>query len=187
MKKTILLAVIILSVSLMTACNMYEADKANRFVDEANKAITEANDKMQKGLAKLTEMENAVARIRNESDLEVQRAVARELIPVFETARDRYKEAGGKFEDAGKLKLQDKFKEYLEYKAKEMKKRSEVAALIIEEPKTLLSSDSKSAYQKTVDELVVKFKSLNTEADDLSSKADKVMEENKEIFKVASN
>jgi hypothetical protein len=187
MKKTILLAMTIISVGLVTACNMYQTNQANKFVDEANKAITEANDKMDKVRVKFAEMENAIRQFLSENDLEVQSAVAKEIIPILEKARDSYKEASGKFEDASKLKLQDKFKEYLEYKAKEMKKRSEAAELMIGEPKTLISSDSKSEYQKTVDDLVAKFKSVRAEADDLGAKADKITEENKEIFKVASN
>lgn len=186
MKKTILSVVTIFCVGLLTACNVYETEKANKFVDEANKAILEANEKLEKGNTKLVEMENAIPKIESEEELEKVRGVAKEVIPMLETARDRYKEAGGKFEDASKLKLQDKFKEYLDSKAKEMKKRSEVVDLMLGEPQAFIKSDSKEAYQKLVDELVAKIKTVRAEADDFASKADKIMEANKDIFKSGS-
>src|SRR6266480_2799412 len=119
MKKTILLTMTILCVGFATACNLYDTDKANKLVDEANIAIREANDNIDKGGNKLTDLDNAIPRVRSENDLERLRAVAKEIIPTIEKARDKFKEAGGKFEQASKLNLQDKFKEYLNAKANE--------------------------------------------------------------------
>jgi hypothetical protein len=187
MKKKLLIITMMLSLSFLTACNLYETDKANKFVDEANKAIPEANSSLEKGNAKLVEMENAIPKIESEEELESQRKVAKETIPLLEVARDKYKEASGKFEEASKLKLQDKFKEYLDTKSKEMKKRSEIADVMIGEPKALINTNSKDDYQKAVQEIVAKFKALKTEADDLAAKADKITQENKEIFKTPAN
>jgi hypothetical protein len=182
MKKTILLTMIVLA-SLLSACTLYETDKANKLVDEANVSITDANDKIEKGNGKLVELEKAVPGIEGEEDLEKARGIAKESVPLLEKARDQYKAASGKFEDASKLKLQDKFKEYLDLKAKEMKKRSDIADQMLGEPQALIKSDSKQEYQKLVDELVAKLKVLRTDAEDLAVKAEKITAENKEIFK----
>jgi hypothetical protein len=183
MKKTILLTMMMVLAGLLSACNMYETDKANKLVDEANVAITDANDKIEKGNGKLVELEKAVPDIEGEEDLEKARGIAKEAVPMLEKARDQYKAASGKFEDASKLKLQDKFKEYLDLKAKEMKKRSDIADQMLGEPQALIKSDSKQEYQKLVDELVAKLKVLRTEAEDLAVKAEKITADNKEIFK----
>jgi hypothetical protein len=184
MKKTTLLTMIVLA-SLLSACTVYETDKANKFVDEANVAITDANDKLEKGNGKLVELEKAVPDIETDEDLEKARGLAKESIPMLEKARDQYKAASGKFEDASKLKLQDKFKEYLDLKAKEMKKRSEIADQMLGEPQALIKSDSKQEYQKLVEELVAKIKVLRTDAEDLATKAEKIISDNKEIFKTS--
>jgi hypothetical protein len=183
MKKTLVLTLMIVMAGLLSACTMYETDKANKFVDEANVSITDANDKIGKGNEKLVEMEKAVPNIEDEEGLEKARAVAKDAIPLLEKARDQYKAASGKFEEASKLKLQDKFKEYLDVKAKEMKKRSDIADVMLGEPNALVKSGSNEEYQKVVNELVVKVKALRTDADDLAAKADKITAENKEIFK----
>ena len=169
------------------ACKMYEIDKANKLVDEANKSINEANDGINSSSTKLVEMEKAIQQIEEEKDLEAQRGVAKGIITTLEKTRDQYKNAGDKFEAASKLNLPEKFKEYLEYKAKEMKKRGDVADAMIGEPQALLNSDQKSDYEQKVEAVVAKFKSLKSEADDLESKADKIYEENKSLFKGQSS
>ena len=183
MKRTIALTIMIVMAGLLSACNLYETDKANKLVDEANTSIKDANDKIEKGNDKLVEIEKAVPGIESEEDLEKARTVAKDAIPLLEKARDQYKAASGKFEEASKLKLQDKFKEYLDLKAKEMKKRSEIADLLLGEPQALINSKSPEDYQKTVNELVAKLKGSRTDAEDLATKADKITAENKEIFK----
>jgi hypothetical protein len=183
MKKTILLTMMVVMAGLLSACNLYETDKANKLVDEANVSITDGNDKINKGNDKLVEMETAVPNIEDEAGLEKARGVAKDSIALLEKARDQYKVASGKFEEASKLKLQDKFKEYLDTKSKEMKKRSDIADALLGEPQALVKSDSKEEYQKAVETVVAKVKGLRTEADDLATKADKITAENKEIFK----
>src|ERR1044072_1114737 len=157
MKRKFFILATAFCLAITAACNMYEIDKANKLVDEANKSINEANDGINSSTAKLVEMEKAVQQIHNDEQLEAQRAVAKGIITSLEKTRDKYKNAGDKFESASKLKLPEKFKEYLEYKAKEMKKRGEVADAMIGEPQALISSDGKSDYEEKVETVVAKF------------------------------
>ncbi len=187
MKRKLFILATAFCLAFSAACNMYEIDKANKLVDEANKSINEANEGINSSSAKLVEMEKAVERIHSDEELEAQRGVAKGIITTLEKTRDQYKNAGEKFESASKVKLPEKFKEYLEYKAKEMKKRGEVADAMIGEPQALINSDGKEDYDKAVEAVVVKFKSLKQEADDLEAKADKIFEENKSLFKAQSN
>lgn len=183
MKKTILLTMIVVLAGVLSACTMYETEKANKLVDEANVSITDANDKINKGNEKVGDMEAAVSKIEGPEDLEKARGVAKDAAALLEKARDQFKAASGKFDEASKLKLQDKFKEYLDTKSKEMKKRSDLADALLSPGQTLVKSDSKEEYEKAVNDASAKLKTIKAEADDLAAKADKITAENKDIFK----
>jgi F0F1-type ATP synthase membrane subunit b/b' len=178
-RAVVLSCVLTLALGFAAACNMYETDKANKLVDAANASIKDANDKANTGTTKLQEMETAVPQIEDEQELEKWRTEAKAIIANLEKARDGYTDAGNKFTEASKLKLQDKFKEYLDFKGKEMKKRGEMTDALIGEPRALIDGD----YQKKVADVTTKFQSLKKEAEDLESKADKILEENKAMFK----
>ena len=60
---------------------------------------------------------------------------------------ENFKKAADKFDEASKLKLNDKFKEYLETKAKEMKLRSEYAGELKKVPQKMIDSDSESEFK----------------------------------------
>jgi hypothetical protein len=182
-RAVVLSCLLTLALGFAAACNMYETDKANKLVDAANASIKEANDKANTGTSKLQEMENAVPQIEDEQGLEKWRTEAKAIIADLEKARDGYTDAGNKFTEASKLKLQDKFKEYLDYKGKEMKKRGEMTDALIAEPRALIDSANMADYQKKAEAATTKVQSLKKEADDLESKADKIFEENKALFK----
>ena len=108
---------------------------------------------------------------------------AKAIIANLEKARDGYTDAGNKFLEASKLKLQDKFKEYLDAKGQEMKKRGEMTGALIAEPQALIDSNNHTDYEKKASDATAKFQGLKKEADDLESKANKIYEENKSLFK----
>jgi len=172
-----------LALGFAAACNMYETDKANKLVDAANASIKDANDKAQSGTTKLQAFESEVSQIEDEQGLEKTRTEAKAIIADLEKARDGYADAGKKFTEASKLKLQDKFKEYLDAKGKEMTKRGEMTDALIGEPKALIDSNNHEDYQKKSADATTKYQSLKKEADDLEAKAMKIYEENKSLFK----
>lgn len=181
-KKKYLLVVVALSMCVfMTACD--ETEKANKLVDTANTAIKDANDKYERGTNNLIDVEKAIPQMGGEADLERLRSKAKDIISDLEKARDSYKDAGSKFEEASKLELKPKFKEYLDFKSKEMHKRSDLASSLMEEPKALIDSDSPSQYQNKVNVIIGKVTVLKKDADEMAGKADKIFEENKDLFK----
>ena len=182
-RNVVILCVCALALGFAAACNFYETDKANKLVDAANTSIKDANDKAEKGINKLDELDTAVKQIEDEATLEKARATAKSIIADLEKAKDGFTDAGNKFEEASKLKLQDKFKEYLETKGKEMKKRGELAAALLSKPQALIDSTNQEDYQKKLEPVGAKVQSLQKEADDLAAKADKIYEENKAMFK----
>ncbi|MEW6127440.1 MAG: hypothetical protein AB1757_10420 [Acidobacteriota bacterium] len=182
MKRKLPFLVTMIGVCLLVGCTFYETDKANKVVDVANAAIKDANENLTKGGQLLVKMEQAVASIEEDQDLEAARAQAKEAIATLEKARDKYKESGEKFIEASKFKLQDKYKEYLEAKGAEMKKRAEYVDVVIGEPKALLDTESKADYQAKVKDVVSKSDAVKKDADDLEAKAKKIQDENKDLF-----
>ncbi|MGA9771575.1 MAG: hypothetical protein WBV94_21260 [Blastocatellia bacterium] len=179
----LLVVTALLMCAFVTACSFDETEKANKLVDAANTAIKDANDKNVRGTNNLVDMEKAIPEMSDDADLERLRSKAKDIIADLEKARDGYKEAGSKFDEAGKLDVKDKFKEYLNFKAKEMNTRSEMAAAVIAEPKALIDSKGPDEYQKKIDGLLAKVTNLRKDAEDLAGKADKIFEENKDLFK----
>ncbi|HJQ27309.1 MAG TPA: hypothetical protein VKA60_25710 [Blastocatellia bacterium] len=182
-KRLGLLTLLALALGFAAACKFYETDKANKLVDAANTSIKDANDKTQSGTSKLVEMEAAVPNIEDEEGLTKWRTEAKAIIADLEKARDGYTDAGNKFLEASKLKLQDKFKEYLDAKGQEMKKRGEMSAALIAEPQALIDSNTPEDFKAKADEVEKKYQDLKKQADDLESKATKIYEENKSLFK----
>jgi hypothetical protein len=178
-----LIVVLALALGFASACKFYETDKANKLVDAANASIKDANDKTQSGTGKLDQLEAAIPQIEDEEALAKWRTEAKAIITDLEKARDGYTDAGNKFLEASKLKLQDKFKEYLDAKGQEMKKRGEQTNALIAKPQALIDSANLEDYQKRAAEASTKYDSLKKEADDLMNKADKIFEENKAMFK----
>jgi hypothetical protein len=179
----LLVVTALLMCAFVTACSFDETEKANKLVDAANTAIKDANDKNVRGTNNLVDMEKAIPEMSGEADLERLRSKAKDIIADLEKARDGYKEAGSKFDEASKLDVKDKFKEYLNFKAKEMNTRSEMAGAVISEPKALIDSKGPDEYQKKIDGLLSKVTNLRKDAEDLAGKADKIFEENKDLFK----
>src|SRR5258708_17867892 len=93
-----------------TANNL--GDEGNAAVAEGKKFYEEADDKKQKMLQ------------TNVSELAKARTLAKEAIAAYDKAEDKCKEAAKKYDEASKLKISDKFKEYLELKAKEYNNRA---------------------------------------------------------------
>lgn len=160
-----------------------ETKQANEHIAKANKQIETANDAGKKGLTRISEMESMTANIKNDSDLEKARAVARECKDTFMKARDAYKEASEGFTAASKLKIRAKFKEYTEAKASELKERGDMMAAGIDKAQALIDSESRRDYQEKLKTIVKRFTDHKEKADELSKKADKIQEDNREVFK----
>ena len=120
--------------------------------------------------------------VKNASDLAKARDVAKELITEYDSMIDNFKRAGDKFDEASKLKINDKHKEYLETKAKEMRLRSDYSVEARKVPKALIDSNSPSEFNEILKTQLAKVKSMNSDANDLSDKADKLVKDNPDIM-----
>lgn len=145
--------------------------EGNAAVQEAKKFVTEAEGLKQKML------QTPVA------ELEDARATAKEAIAAYDKAKEQCKEASKKYEEASKLKVKDKFKEYLVLKVKEYDKRVELVETAKGTPQALIDSKSRSSFISMANANNERVDRLSKEADDLAAQADKVMKDNPDMFK----
>lgn len=169
--------------ALVLACNSYETEKANKLVDEANKSITDGNTAFKEANEKNDKMIDDEAAITEESQVEAVKSTAKEAVTAFEKASKGYGDASKKFDEASKLKVQEKFKEYLQAKSQEMKKRSEMCDTAKGISQAMVDSKGRNEFRDKIKGITDKVEQINKEAKELESKADKIMQENKDMFK----
>jgi hypothetical protein len=155
-----------------------ETEKANTLVNEGNAAIEQG----KKYVADAEEKKNKMLHT-DVSKLGEARTIANEAIRAYDQAEEKCKEAAGKFEEASKLKINDKFKEYLALKVKEFNKRAELVEALKSTPQALIDSQNRASFTSRANAAAQKAEGLSKEADDLGAQADKLQKDNPDIFK----
>jgi hypothetical protein len=175
---------LLLMVAAVLACNLGdETDKANKLVDEGNAAIGDAKKFIAEAEDKKAKMIDAVSAIKDDADLAAARSIAKEAIAAYDKTKAKCDETAKKFEEASKLKIKDKFKEYLLIKVKEFQKRAELVAAAKGAPQALIDSDNKSAFDTAMKAADEKVDKLSKEADDLAAQGTKIQKDNPDVFK----
>ena len=175
-------AALLLALFALACSSSDETKQANELVAKANKSILAANESSQKAGKRISEMEEMVGKIANQSDLDKTRDIAKDCKDIFGKARDSFKEASESFSGAGKLKIHEKFKEYAETKAAELGKRSDMMTAGIDEAQAMIDSENPTEYQGKLKPIVERFNKLKGEAEELGKKADKIQADNKDVF-----
>ncbi|MFN2530056.1 MAG: hypothetical protein ABR555_02035 [Pyrinomonadaceae bacterium] len=157
-----------------------ETDKANKLVNEGNSAVEQAKKYMGDAEQKKNKMMQT-----DVSQLGDARTTANEAIRAYDQAGDKAKEAAGKYEEASKLQISDKFKEYLGLKVKEYNKRVEVVDALKGVPQALIDSQNRSSFISRANEATQKAERLNKEAEDIAEQAEKIQKDNPDAFKKA--
>jgi hypothetical protein len=182
-KSNAFMALALLALVVLACSAGDETEKANKLVGEGNATVQEAKKFYAEAEGKKEKMIQAVPSIKNLVQLELVRSVAKEAIIAYDKTKEKCNDTSRKFEEASKLQIKDKFKEYLTLKTKEFQKRAEIVETSKGTPQALIDSDSRSAFAdkvKATNEMVEK---LTKEADDLGAQADKLQKDNPDIFK----
>ena len=173
---------LLLLIAVVLACSSSgggnETEKANKLVDEGNAAVQEA----RKHVAEAEQLKKKMLGM-DVSHLEDARVVAKETIAAYEKAEAKCKEAAAKYDEASRLKLSDKFKEYLALKVKEYNKRAEVVQTAKGVPQALIDSESRKGWVSKANSVNEKVTQMVKEADALGAQADKLQKDNPDIFK----
>ncbi len=171
---------LLLLVGVVLACSAAsdETTKANKLVDEGNAAVQEAKKYVTdaEGLKqKMLQMDV--------SHLADARATAKEAIQAYDKAKEKCKDASKKYEEASKLKIKDKFKEYLALKVKEYDKRAELVETAKGTPQALIDAKTRSSFVGMANANNERVDRLSKEADDLAAQSEKLQKDNADIFK----
>jgi hypothetical protein len=154
-----------------------ETDKANKLVTEGNAAVQEANKFVTDAEEKKDQMFKTKI-----SEVEEARTLAKEAIAEYDKAEDKCKEAAKKYEEASKLRINDKFKEYLTLKVKEYNKRAEVVETAKGTPQALIDSENQKSFITRAKANNEKVDALGKEAEELASQSVKLEKDNPKIF-----
>ena len=175
---TALTALLLLIAAVLACSSGNETEKANKLVDDGNSAVNEA----KKQITDAEELKDKMMKT-DASELAQARSTAKDAIAAYDKAEDKCKEAAAKYDEASRLKLNDKFKEYLGLKVKEYNKRVELIETAKGIPQALIDSESREGWIKKANDVTDKVNKLSKEADDLASQATKIQKDNPDIFK----
>ena len=183
-KRNALVAFILMAFFVL-ACSALgdETDKANKLVDEGNKLVEEGNNLGQEAATKNKEIfDNIQDFPDNRDDL---RKPANELLDIIDKGSSKFHDAAKKFDEASKLKVDDKFKEYLSLKSQEFNKHADHIESIKGIPQAVLDENVKDlrSLNTKLTSVNEKIEKVGKEWKDLEAKANKVREYNKEKFK----
>jgi hypothetical protein len=159
----------------------YQTEKANKLVLAANAALEDSRDRLSKNNPSLNEIDQA-SQAKTMSDFERLRSLAKETLPDIEKATQGYTDAAGKLDEASKLKLRDKYKEYLEVRGQAVRKGGELIETMAGMLAALVESNSPDDYQNRAAKLAQRIYELKKESEDLTAKANDIHEQNKEVF-----
>jgi thiol:disulfide interchange protein len=172
---------LLLLLAAVLACNSSsgnETEKANKLGDEGNAAVKEGKQFAIDADAKKDKMLQTKV-----SQLAEARTLAKEAVALYDKAEEKCKEAAKKYDEASKLKISDKFKEYLGIKVKEYNKRAELVEAMKGTPQALLDSESRASFISRAKENTAKVERINKEAEDLAGQAKKLEADNPDMFK----
>ena len=183
-KRNTLLALTLL-IGFVLACSASvgdETDKANSLVAEANTAIDAGNKAAIEAGRKNDRLFDEIKDDSFAEDKERLKTTAKEAVDGFTQSAEKFREAAKKFEEASKLKVNDKFKEYLQLKSQEFNKNAEQMEAARAMPQAVLDSDDADALRQKIKDNKARYERLEKEAKELSDKAEKVRAENKDKF-----
>lgn len=170
---------LLMLVAIVLACSAAnETDKANKIGDEGNAAVEEGKKYFIDAEAKKEAMLQTKV-----SQLAEARTLAKEAIAAYDKAEEKCKEAAKKYDEASKLKISDKFKEYLEIKVKEYNKRAELVEASKGTPQALLDSESRSSFVARANTNSGKVAQLAKDVDEIAGQAKKLEAANPDMFK----
>ena len=155
-----------------------ETDAANKLVDEGNAAVQAAKKFVSDAESKKDQMMKTDVRRLAEA-----RVRAAEAIAAYDKASEKCKEAAQKYDQASRLQISDKFKQYLILKVKEYNKRAEMVEAAKGTPQALIESTNRSSFVIRANSNNAKVDQLFKEAEDFGAQAEKLQKDNPDIFK----
>lgn len=186
LKKNNAWLVLVLLIGLSLACGLNDqSDEANKLVDEANAIIEKNNVLVDKSNKLFTElMGDNLTKVKDiEAYKEKNKSKFDELISLKEQIEKSGAESTDKFEQASKLKVSKEYKEYLDIKIQELKKRADAHKLIAPFVKAFLQTKDVEKINKQIEDYEKESAAIAKEADDLLKKVEQFEKDNADTIK----
>lgn len=184
-KLNAILAIVITTFVALACSGGSEQAEANKIVAEANKKLEEARTLMGK-----TETRNKTlfsANIQTNGQLQAYKDrmgdEAREIVADYEKVSETLKDISKKYDDVSRMKVSDKYKEYTKIKSEEFAKRADAVGVSKGNAQAFAEIDDAKTMLAKFNENNEKAQKLFKEAEELGTKAKKIEEENKDLFK----
>lgn len=182
--------IVALAVSLLLiapGCKYFSKAEDNQ-LKEANKLEGEADQlstKVEDAYAQATKKEDEIK--AEKKDRAKIKKLNEEAVALYDQAATDAKSAAEKYEQASKLKIDEKYKQYLDLRAQLMRKHGAHLAALKETPaaRNDATLKGKPARDKLA-EIKTRSEKLKKEVDDLKTQADKMQKENGDKFKAKS-
>lgn len=179
-----LLSVVALAMLIATPGCKYFSKATTDQMKEANKLQEDADQlatKVDEAYNQATQKEDA---IKAEKKAKTREQLNNEEAAIFDQAIADAKAAADKYDQAGKLKIDEKYKQYLELRAQLMRKEGAHLAALKELPSARkdTSLKGKTLRDKQAD-IKTRSDKLRKEVDDLKVQAEKMQKENGDKFK----
>lgn len=155
---------------------------ANKLAGEADALAVKVDDAYKQAAQKDDEINAAKkdkARIKKASD---------EQVALYDQASKDARDAADKYEQAGKLKVDPKYQEYLNLRAQQMRKHGAHLAALKDLAAARLEAANKpgKASRDKLTEAKTRSERLRKEVDEAKAQADKLQKENGDKFKTAN-
>lgn len=181
--------VVIVAIIIGLACSSggNQTEEANKIVDAANSKLEETKDLYAK-----TEDRNKAlfsANVQTVQQLQLYKAnkssEAKSIVADYEKVVEMLKDISRKYDDVSRLNLDEKYKDYAKLKSDEFVKRAEAVNIRKGNALAFMEIDDSKTMLSKFDENNAKSDRLFKDAEEIGTKAKKIEEENKDIFKQA--
>jgi peptidoglycan hydrolase CwlO-like protein len=178
-KLYLLLALIALSVFALSCAT----SKANKFIEEGNAAVKEGEQLATEADTKITALAGNLDKFRENRD--ELKGTAQEIIDRLDKSIAKLREASSKFDEGSKTNLDAPLKEYLSLKSQEFSKHAEHLDVLKGIPNSVMdtSIEDRATLDAKFAQIKERVDGLEKEWTDLSNRADKIQEQNKDKFK----
>jgi len=175
-----LAAVLLLSVAALPAC---ATRQANKLIDEGNAAVKEAEKFATDADAKINEIAAGLAEFPENRDQ--LKTPAQAALDNLDKGIAKLREAASKFDEGSKTNLDAPLKEYLSLKSQEFAKHAEHLETLKGIPNAITDTSvtDREVLNTKFAEIKERVEKLEQEWTDLSQRADKIQEANKDKFK----
>ena len=178
--------IILVAIAIGLACSSSDQKaEANKIVDQANKKLDEAKDLYEKTEKRNKELFSV--NVQNDRQLQAYKFLksdeAKSIVADYERTSEMLKDISKQYDDISRMNLNEKYKDYAKLKSDEFVKRAEAVNIRKGNAQAFAEIDDPKTMTAKFDENNTKSDKLFKDAEDIATKAKKIEDENKEIFR----